>query len=290
MQAALIGIPRGADGVSSAAHTAVLQRLFDDYPHDPLALYVAALACHVQPQPCTHPEYYARLTAEFPDNAVHWVLVPKGAKPTDLELAAQVVHAGSANEFDDRLPVLIRTMRAALRDQQIPESILQPMQAAVEEAEVAPSLRRNAIDSAALPIYAAILHLCKPDNATLQQVTTLRDACGAFAQKGMRSANASILARMVSSAILRRLYKGTPLEAEAKEYRRQFVWLSEHIRTTPEAAEKLQEDIVQFGEWEAWQRQAEYAGVARAPPPGWLPANPQQLLLSEERAAITPQR
>jgi hypothetical protein len=104
----------------------------------------------------------------------------------------------------------------------------------------------------------------------------------------MRSPRASILARMVSVAILRRLYKGTPLEVEAKEYRRQYVWLGEHTSVAPGAAELLQQDIVQFGEWEALQLQTERAGAARTPPPGWLPAHPEQLLLSEERAALAP--
>jgi hypothetical protein len=120
------------------------------------------------------------------------------------------------------------------------------------------------------------------------QVAGLRNACSAFAISGMRSARASILARMVSSAILRRLYKGTPLEVEAKQYRREYVWLGEHPPVAPGAAELLQQDIVQFGEWEALQRQAERAGAARAPPPDWVPAHPEQLLLSEERAAPAP--
>src|SRR5882724_6390835 len=226
--ATLIGVPRGADGVSSAAHAAVVQRLFDNHADDPIALYAAALACHVQPQPCMHPEYYGRLVAQFPDNAVHWVLVPRGAKPTDPVLADHVLHAAGAKQFDDRLAPITGVLRTALGDQQVPESILQPMQAVVEEAEVAPSLRRNAVDSASLPMYGDILRICKPDSAVMVQVTGLRDACGAFAEKGMRSPAASILSRLVSSVILRRLYKGTPLAAEAKEYRRQYVWLGEH--------------------------------------------------------------
>lgn len=94
--AALIGIPRGDDTASSATHEAVVQRLAAEYPDDQLALYVAALACHVQPQPCAHPEYAARLTAQFPDNAVHWVLAPRGAGLDDAGIAANVLHAARA--------------------------------------------------------------------------------------------------------------------------------------------------------------------------------------------------
>ncbi|HEY2397004.1 MAG TPA: serine/threonine-protein kinase, partial [Rudaea sp.] len=227
--AALIGIPRGVDSLSSAAHEGVLQRLSANYPSDQLALYVAALACHVQPRPCTHPEYEARLTAQFPDNAVHWVLVPSGSGPTDVAIAANVLQAARAKDFDDQLAAMTGLLRTALRDQQVPDSILQPMQAVVEQSEVAPSLRRNAVDSVALPIYVDILRVCKPASVEALKLAGLHDACGAFAQKGMRSSSVSILSRMVSGAILRRLYKGTPLEAEAKEYRREYTWLSQYV-------------------------------------------------------------
>jgi hypothetical protein len=134
------------------------------------------------------------------------------------------------------------------------------------------------------------VRVCKPASVEALQVSGLRDACGAFAQNGMRSPGATILARMVSSAILRRLYKGTALEAEAKEYRReytwfsQFVWLNEYTRKNPDDADRLQQDIADYGEWEAMQRQAERVGASRTPPAGWLPADPRILMLSEERA------
>jgi hypothetical protein len=109
---------------------------------------------------------------------------------------------------------------------------------------------------------------------------------------GMHSPGASILARMISSAMLRRLYKGTPVEAEAKDYRREYAWLGEKIwpngTSEPINAEQIQQDVARYGEWEAWQRQADREGVSRTPPPGWIPANPQTLLLSEERAPEAP--
>ncbi len=292
--ATLIGMPRGADDLSSPAHAALVRRLFNDYPNDPLALYAVALDCNAQPQPCTHPEYYERLTTQFPDNAVHWVLVPSGTKPSDAAIASHVLHAAHATEFDDRVTAFTGLLRAALSGQRVPESILQPMQAVLKESDVAPSLRRNAVDSAPLPIYADILRVCKPASFAMLQIAGLRDACGAFALKGMRAPHASILARMISSAILRRLYKGTPLEAEAKEYRRQYVWMGNYVYpsdyTVGKAgeSERIQQDIARFGEWEAWQRATERAGASRTPPPGWMPANPQALLLSEERKPEAP--
>jgi hypothetical protein len=162
------------------------------------------------------------------------------------------------------------------------------MQAVLTESEVAPRLRRDAVDSAPLPMYRDVMMVCKPASIAALQIAELRDACGAFAKMGMRSPGASVLARMISSAMLRRLYKGTALEAEAIEYRRQYVWLSEQVwpnsaSSEPVNAEQIQQDIARVGEWEALQRQAERMGKARRPPPGWLPANTQTMLLSEDR-------
>ncbi|MEP6512018.1 MAG: hypothetical protein ABJB02_10515, partial [Dokdonella sp.] len=58
-----------------------------------------------------------------------------------------------------------------------------------------------------------------------------------------------------------------------------FVMNGEALRD-PEA---LQQDISRYGEWEAWRRQTVRFGGAATPPPDWIPANPQLLLLSEER-------
>src|SRR5262249_10429606 len=110
--AALIGVPRGADGVSSEAHEAVLARLSAQYADDPLALYVAALACHTQPQPCTHAGYQAQLTGAFPDNAVHWVLVPGGAAASDADIAANLLAAARAHAVDDRLAAMTAILHA----------------------------------------------------------------------------------------------------------------------------------------------------------------------------------
>jgi hypothetical protein len=164
------------------------------------------------------------------------------------------------------------------------------MQAVVVESEVAPSLRRNAVDSVPLPSYAGFWRVCKPASIAKLQVAGLRDACGAFALKGMRSPSASIIARMVTASMVRRLYKGTPLEAEAIEYRRQQEWMSQFVLENPYHrvtgdSDQMQQDVAQFGEWEAWQRQAVRAGASRTPPPGWLPADPQALLLSEDRTS-----
>lgn len=282
--AALIGIPRG-ESRSSIAHAAVLQHLVRAFPDDPLANYAATLACHVQPLPCDHADFFKQLIERFPKNAVNFMLVPSGAPADDAGLVKRILLAASAADFNDQLAALTLVVRNALHDQPLPQSILQPMQAVVSASEVAPSLRRNALDRVPLPKYADLLRACKPDSSAMTQSIGLHQACTALATHGMHADAASVLARMVSSAILRRLHKGEPLALEAWEYRRQYVWLSQHADRNPAAINRLERDIAEFGEWEALQREVERAGFARTPPPKWLPANPQLLLLSEDRRA-----
>jgi hypothetical protein len=288
--AGLIGIPRGVDQVSSAAHDMALRRLFAGFPDDKMALYVAALSCHVQPTPCGHPEYYERLVSRFPDNAVHWILAPRGATSTEGKQGSRLIHAAKATVFDDYHRSYSPLLRKVLDGQAIPDSIRQPMQAVVEASEVAPSFRRYTIGNIPLPYYREVILLCKPDSNAISRIVGLHSACSTFAKMGMRSPGSSILSRMVSSAILRRLYKGTPLEFEAREYRRQYVWLNDHASDLPGDEELLQLDIERYGEWEAWQRQAERLGVTRKPPEGWVPSNPQLLLLTEDRKSTSPDR
>jgi hypothetical protein len=288
--AGLIGVPRGADQESSSAHALALRALFARFPNDKMAIYVAALSCHVQPTPCSHSEYYDRLVSRFPDNAVHWVLVPSGATPTEDEQASRLMYAAKATAFDDYHAAYSPLLRKVLGGRAIPDSIRQPMQAVVEASEVAPSLQRYTIGSIPLPHYREIILLCKPDSPAIRRIVGLHSACGTFAKLGMRSPASSILSKMVSSSILRRLYKGTPLEFEAREYRRQYVWLSDHRSDLPGDEALLQRDLERYGEWEAWQRQAERFGVTRTPPASWVPSDPQLLLLAEDRKAMPPGR
>ncbi len=287
--ATLIGIPRD-DQDSSNVHEAVMQSLFDQHPHDQIALYAVALACHIQPHPCPHPDYYSRFTAQFPDNAVNWILIPSGPEPSGLEFADHLLHAAHSHVFDDQLPALTTLVHNALRDQPMPESILQPMQALVGESDVAPVLRRDAIGAVAVPNYGNWLYTCKPGSPEMIKVAGLRDACGKVAISGMRSEKASKVARMVTASMVRRLFKGTPLETEGRELRRQQSRLSLYMSDALALAEIRQRDIELYGDWEALQRQAERAGAMRFPPPGWLPADPQDLLLSEERTPPKPQQ
>lgn len=283
--AALVGLPRSAGEHGPFGYDEALARLYTSYGDDAYALYVAALACHMQPLPCEHAKYRERLVERFPDNAVHWIVTPRGAASSDRDVAAIVLHAARAKTLDDYLGESIALLRRATRETEPPASLVEPMRALVDEREVAPSLRRRAIDGAPLPVYGEVVRVCRLDSAVIAQVAGLRDACGTLAQTMMRAPRASILAKMVGSAMARRLYKGTPIEAEAYALRRQYVWLSEHASGAPKDPERLYDDTIAFGEWEALQRLAERRGAARTPPADWLPLDSRVLMLPEERDA-----
>ncbi len=279
--ATLIGIPRS--GATSPRHEEVIRRLLDLYPDDELAQFTAALACNAQPLPCTQPQYHERLTQHFPGNVVNWMLLPRGDSPSDAAIAADVAGAAAASTFDDRLQVYVTVLRNALRGQPVPASLSLPMQAVVGSADADASMRRNAVDNAALPVYQAVVRACRMDSSAMHAIGELRDHCLEFARKGVTAEHASVLSRMICSVIIRRLAKDTPEEARAKDFRRQYVWLSEQVPITTFRTDRFQDDIVQYGEWEAMQRTADNAGVERMPPADWVPADPKMLLMSEER-------
>ncbi len=281
--AVLIGIPRS--GVTSPRHDDIVRRLVERYGDDEVALFTAALSCNTQPLPCAQHEYYDRLTKSFPGNAVNWALLPRGDDSSDAEIAANIAGAAEATAFDDRLQMVIAILRDALRDQPVPASLSLPMQAVVGSDEAAPSLRRNAIDNTALPVYQAVVRACRVDSSAMRADSALNDHCLAFARNGFTAEHASVLSRMICSVIIRRLAKATPDEIAAKDFRRQYVWLSERMPIATLRTDKLQDDIVRYGEWEAMLRAADFAKVPRMPPPNWVPADPQSLLLSEERSA-----
>jgi hypothetical protein len=225
-------------------------------PDDVLSLYVAALVCQLQPS-CTNAVYVDRLTTRAPDNAVHWLLRPGAAAPDDAQLRSAAKAANGEPHLGELRAVLGKALGAPT-------------------AATAAS-RAAAFDGIPLPRFALLLGACRQDGAAR------REACIALGRTLFADARGSILSRMIGSVLLRRLAKGTPDEVAAVQFRRNYVWLGEHDIGQDTRDEALQQDLVRHGEWEAWLRAADRAGVARTPPASWTPANPQQMLLSEDR-------
>ena len=271
--AVLLGMPNDKDHEPVDGEVNLERRLAKSFGQDPLALFTLALVCQMQSEPCAHPEYYDSLVRIAPDNAVHWLMLPNAAAPSD----AQLHSAAAAPQADSHLRITIGLLRSALAGQ---PSAARP---GVDPHELALLLRRNAIDLVPLPKFGAVVSMCKAPSAAR------RGDCIGLGRRLFADRSGTILTRMVGSAMLRRLVKGTAEEVAAKELRRDYVWLSEQQEASNVPyQEQLQREIVGVGEWEAWQRSVERLGVLRTPPAAWMPKDPQLLLLSEERTPAAP--
>ena len=275
--AVLLGMPNDSDKEQIHGNALVEEHLAKNFGHDPLALFALALSCQMQNERCAHPEHYDALVRLAPDNAVHWLLLPKHAVPSDAQLHA----AATTTQADSHLRDIFRIVRTALAHQPAPST-----RPGVDPRELALLLRNNAVDQVRQPDqYGALLKICKA------AVAQRRDDCIAIGRLLEEDRSGSILSRMIGSTVLRRLLRGTPEEVAGKEMRREQVWLSAQLpapdseegSVTVPYQEQLHDEVVAYGEWEAWQRAVERMGKTRTPPAGWIPDDPQLLLMSDER-------
>ncbi|MDZ4814124.1 MAG: hypothetical protein SGI99_16170 [Pseudomonadota bacterium] len=267
--AVLLGMPSESLPQPVSGQQGVEQRLAQRFGRDPDALFVLALACQLETSSCAVPDAYQRLVTVAPDNAVHWLLLPNAAAPN----ASALHSAATAGLVDSRLRQLLGWVRAALADQPAPAAV-----PGIDPAELASSLRRDAVEQIALPKFAAVLTLCKPPTEAD------RNDCIALGHGLMSDRSGAILSSMVGVAMVRRLEKGTPADTDAKALRRDYVWFSEQLGdVNAEARERLQVDTIAVGEWKAVESAVLRLGKPIHPDADWVPANPQQLLLSEER-------
>lgn len=273
--AALLG-SRNRDPSAAGQTTLLIQQLIKSNTKDPLALYVAALICQTQTQTCTHPEYREQLLKLEPRNAINFLLLPNSASPSAEQLHA----AAMAGKADSHLNSLLGIVRSALADQPAPAGTAR----SVDEAELALVLRRNAMADVPWPRIGPTMGLCNADVAGQPGQARLHQDCSKLGVALLADEGHSLVTRMFGGTLLRRFAKGSTAAAEALEMRRQYVWMSELPEQQSSAEqEKFHEEAAMFGEWEALQRQAERAGVARTPAADWVPKNPEFLLLPEER-------
>jgi hypothetical protein len=250
--AELIGWQLPAGSGDTTAQAAVRDQLLRNFGKDPLVLFTLALGCQARAPACSGHEYFDSLVRAAPGNAVHWLMLPDAAAPS----VGQLHSAASAPVADSHLPELMRILRAALEDSPI---------------------RHDSVDAVPLPSFAGVGALCRAPGE--QQ----RADCIELGRKLLSDRSGAIVPRMVGSAMLRRLLKGTPEAAAATERRREYVWLSEKLPDDKRSDENMQRDAAAVGEWEAWLRLADRTGTPRTPPAGWAPAEPRLMQLWEDR-------
>lgn len=276
--AALVGLPNDVKSAPAEGHDEVVKRLVGDYPTDPLAMYVAALICNVQSQPCPRGDDQVQLMRIAADNALSFLLVPNAGKPSPEQLH-RAATAGTANSYNSALLVIVR---AALANQPAPSGEAP----GVDANELALALRRQKLSDLPWPMFGPVMELCSPAVAAHREGSAdLRVDCGNLGLALFSDLGASIVTRTYGGTLVRRFARGTPAEAAAKAFRRQYLWLDQ-LPGAGSSAEKelLIEESASLGELEALQRHAERTAGTRAPPADWVPANPDALLLPEERS------
>jgi hypothetical protein len=276
--AVIIGLPNDSASGPTAGHAELLEKLVTAYPKDPLALYAAALICNVQSEPCAHPEYQKRLLQAEPHNAINVLLLPN-AGALDVARLHQAAMIGKA---DTHFSALLGIVRSALVDQPAPG---EPGQT-VDDHELALVLRRNEVGLVPWPKLAATTKICSAAAAHQPLEAKLHADCVKLGQALFSEASQNMVARSFGGTLLRRFAPGTPAADEAIAFRRRYVWISE-LPDPSSSTEKelINEEEISAGEWEAFQRRADRAGLSRDPPADWVPKHPEFLLLPEERAA-----
>ena len=265
--AALLGMPDAVEHVAIKGHTEVEQRLAKRFGQESEVMFVLALACQMQDEPCGLS--YDRLTKAEPENAVNWLLLPNGVGPN----SAQLKSAAAAAYADTHLRMVAGILDAALAGQSAPHSEIE-----VDSKALALELRINAFERVPLPAFAGVMSVCKP--STLES----RNDCVTLGRLLSADRDGTILAKMIGSAMIRRFLKGTDEEKGAIQMRREYVWLSEQLEASDGSWKvQLHSDLVKMGEWAAVQHAVERLGKSSKPSPDWTPKNPQALLLSEER-------
>ena len=232
------------------------QRIATTFSSDAQVLFALATICQQVDHHCADARYYTELVHVEPQNAINWLLLPDHATPNAEQLHAAV----AARYVDSNLRTTLRVVRTALiargADKQTVDDI----------AEYVP-----------LPEFRGFVQVCR--SAADAPVAE----CTALAKQLVDDRSGALLTRMIASATLQRMMKGTPDDLAAKQMRRDYVWLDEHINALIPDHGRWQEAIIRYGEWDAMSRAADDAGIARTPPDDWKPRDPQSVLVSEER-------
>jgi hypothetical protein len=274
---ALIALSPGAAAARSFDDSEAARRLASEYPADELAVYVAALLCHLQKSPCLHPEYRQQLLKLDSGNAIHWLIVPAGSALTseDLQRAAQSRFA------DTHFSAMLGVVRRALQGQGVGDAAPVAWRG---NKELGLMLRRNEIGRVPWPDYKQLMVACSAQAAQSDEVGIKRE-CAALGSHLFGERGNNLVTNSIGSTLLRRFARNTPQAESAIKFRRQYVWISEQLpeARSSEAKERLNEEEILLGEWEAYQRSAERSGVPREPPSDWIPKRPDLLRLQEEK-------
>lgn len=267
--ALLIGSANDSQSGLVSAPDTVEERLGRRFRKDPLALFALALVCQAAGPSCRNTQYQADLVRLAPENTFHWLVFPVGAAFG----GAYLRQSAAAPISDSHVRELTSIVRQSLRDprqDQIPPG--------VSPEKLAKFLRLELADKVPHPDFSGISALCR------KPADTQKAECVTVGRRLMADVSGLVVSRMVGSAMVRRLMKGTAEADAAMELRREYVWLSDNWGSDElQAREARQVDMIRVGEMAAWRRSLERSGLPAKPPVGWSPKDPRHMQLHEDR-------
>jgi hypothetical protein len=269
------------------AIASLLDRAFEKAPDSAFGWYVATLYCAGErPEACPK-DAARRLTEVDPSNGYAWLLL--ATTQSGDAAYASLRRAARSERFDDYLAATYAAYAHAFEDSKVkpPQLVARPARVLAPRARVERVVAQ--VQSMAMPFPALynFVNLCRPERIQGRDHAT-RDDC---IEVGTRMARmkGGLITNMVGVAVVRRLARGTPLEAEMKALRARYVYLSEVHKALGSGAqlsydlERRQRDVQEVGELESYARIAAHFGKPTMPPADWVPDNPETLLLPEER-------
>lgn len=273
---------------NSASADSLLDRAIAAQPENPAVWELAAVNCasgyiHCRPDAIDH------LVRLDPDNAFPWLLRMMNTDGSESRTALRA--AARATVFKDNYSSDFARYLEAVQKARVPAPELLAGPARALFPNLPPELAIAAVETRGIRLtrWKNFHERCNPASGYFKDHTAYAD-CRTVGLLMMR-ARVDLLARMIGSSVVRRLSKGTPLEQEAIEIPRRYLYLHEaedrlnhnQLRNYPFV--KLQEDQMRLGELEAWEKRLAFFGLPSRPPKDWQPQDPCSLELPENRDA-----
>jgi len=278
------------DSTPTAQFESALQSALRERPDDAFTWQVAAVFCP-QDKPgrrCPDPQAAQTLVRLAPDNMYPWLLLV-AASDDEARQRAALREAALRTHFDDYSRADARAYAAAVSAAAVPAPSLIARPARVLAPNEQPESSIAWLEMLQVPRadWRPLMRYCGVMGNRVVDAAT-RDDCVTIGMRLARSDHA-LLSRMIGVALVRNLAKDTPLAEEARQVRRQYVYLSamdEKLSPSQRmgyASARYLEDLASVGEMAALSRRVEFFGMPGQPPADWQPDNPNVLLSARER-------
>lgn len=261
-------------------------------PSDPAVWETAAVYCastgthHTR---CSQWGAVRKLTELAPDNAYYWLLL---MMENEGDVARAALHeAARRSFFDDTFRSRLAGYLEAIEKAHVhaPELLSGPAQALAPNT--APEFAIASAELAGLTLVPLepFWRRCNPANHYFTDATAYSD-CRTVGTLMARS-KGSVLTLMIGASVAQRLARGTPLENEMIQVRRQYLFMQEAIGKLSMRQyknypfQRFHEDYMTLGEQGAWMNLVAFYGFPNHPSADWRPRDACALKLPEARAA-----